>query len=508
MPSGQLHSEKMSLEITACQQAISSESRTAASDKTADIDEGMISRSSSEASAIAADAESAQIAFGQSWPHMSCGPAAMTNPSLIARRRHADNSLARRESEILLRTDRSVAHVARRGIKRRGSDSSIVLMALNSDDEPRDTDSLSPASATASIMQRRGYYASTSTVAGTKRKRAMLSLSDGPASAPATFGRNAGGLAAGQSTAMLHGVQLARTTVSASEASCPAPVSALPAATRSRSSINISSSSNGSSNGSGNGSGSGADNKGLWPLPSAAGDCTARPRGTDGARDRMEAPAVNVFSPPLQRARANSTCGRRRAPTKDALSGSAQTAAASVSPQAQTEPRTAARSQAQSSVSGQAQAQTPGQTPTQAQTQAQAQSQLRSQAKAQSTPAYPPINRFTLRELKIQNILQNPRLRHEVLFEPKLEFRPNSSGQLAESKQRTAQQYWATVEYALRTESGAATIAALVIELREILAEMAEDSPKSELSQYAADLRERLDDARVKQQLARGVFDV
>ncbi|KAJ2849448.1 cAMP-mediated signaling protein sok1, partial [Coemansia erecta] len=498
-----LHSDNMSLKITACQQTISSESRTAASDKTAAIDEEMISRSSSEVSAIAADSESAQqLEFGQSWPRMSCGPvgvaAAMTNPSPLARRSgHADNSLARRESEILLRTDRSVAHVARRGIKRRGSDSSIVLMALNDDDEPRDTSSLSSTSAAASIMRQRGYYASSaSSVAGTKRKRAMLTLSEGPASAPATFGRNTGGLAAGQSAATtLHGVQLSSaTTSSASDASCPVPVSAMPTATRSRSSISISISI----------SGIDSDNKGPWPLPSAAsgGDCTAKPRGTDVARDQMAASATNAPHSPLllQRVRANSTCGHRRAPAKDALSDGVQTAAAPSACQTQTESQTAACALEQASVSGQAQTQTL--------TQTQAQSQSRSQAKAQSAHAYPPINRFTLRELKIQNILQNPRLRHEVLFEPKLEFRPNSSGQLAESKQRTAQQYWATVEYGLRTESGPATIAALVIELREILAEMAEDSPKAELSQYAVDLRERLDDARVKQQLARGVFDV
>ncbi|KAJ2587343.1 cAMP-mediated signaling protein sok1, partial [Coemansia sp. RSA 1722] len=502
----QLHSDKMSLEITACQQAISSEPRTAACDKAAGIDEGMISRSSSEASAIVADAEGSQIVFGQLWPRMSCGPvgvaAAMTNQSPIARRRHADNSLARRESEILLRTDRSVAHVARRGIKRRGSDSSIVLMALNGDDEPRDTSSPASESVTASIVQRHGYYASTSSMAGTKRKRAMLSFSEGPASAPATFGRSAGGLAAGQSAATLHGAQLSRAAVSASDASCPAPVSAPPAATRSRSSINISSSSN----------------AGSCPLPSAVGDCTARPRGTDATRDQMGAPAINALSPPLQRARANSVCGRRRAPTRDALFGGVQTAAAPASSQAQARAQTAAASHgqvgpcvsAQTEIQAQTQSQTQaqGKVSSQPQSQPQPQSQSRSQVKSQSAHAYPPINRFTLRELKIQNILQNPRLRHEVLFEPKLEFRPNSSGQLAESKQRTAQQYWATIEHGLRTESGPATIAALVIELREILAEMAEDSPKSELSQHAVDLRERLDDARVKQQLARGVFDV
>ncbi|KAJ2657664.1 cAMP-mediated signaling protein sok1 [Coemansia sp. RSA 1200] len=127
--------------------------------------------------------------------------------------------------------------------------------------------------------------------------------------------------------------------------------------------------------------------------------------------------------------------------------------------------------------------------------------------------ALPPINRYTLRELKIQNILQNPRLRHEVLFEPKLEFRPNSSGQLADTKQRAALQYWAAVEQAVKMDSVTpslstiATITMLIVEIREILAEMAEDSSKAELAHHAVELRERLDEQRIRQQLENRAFD-
>ncbi|KAJ2901119.1 cAMP-mediated signaling protein sok1 [Coemansia aciculifera] len=121
----------------------------------------------------------------------------------------------------------------------------------------------------------------------------------------------------------------------------------------------------------------------------------------------------------------------------------------------------------------------------------------------------PPINRYTLRELKIQNILQNPRLRHEVLFEPKLEFRPNLVGHLAEAKQRAAVHYWTAVDHGLRKNNSAAvsTLTMLLVELREILAEMAEDSPRAELSCHATELRERLDEERLRQQIAHGVFD-
>ncbi|KAJ2844319.1 cAMP-mediated signaling protein sok1, partial [Coemansia brasiliensis] len=124
----------------------------------------------------------------------------------------------------------------------------------------------------------------------------------------------------------------------------------------------------------------------------------------------------------------------------------------------------------------------------------------------------PPINRYTLRELKISSILQNPRLRHEVVFEPKLEFRPNSSGQLAEAKQRAAMQYWAEVDQQVRavqtapTARSVATVTMLVVELREILAEMIEDGPTADAA-LAAEVRDRIDETCVRQQLQHGVFD-
>lgn len=123
--------------------------------------------------------------------------------------------------------------------------------------------------------------------------------------------------------------------------------------------------------------------------------------------------------------------------------------------------------------------------------------------------ALPPINRYTLRELRIQNILQNPRLRHEVLFEPKLEFRPNSSGNMAETKLRTTQQYWAIVDQTLKKNNLAAvsTLTMLLVELREILVEMAEDSSKPELTHFATELREKLDKDLIRQQTLHGVFD-
>ncbi|KAJ1722332.1 cAMP-mediated signaling protein sok1 [Coemansia erecta] len=452
----------VSLEITTCQQSIPSGMQTG------DSVGGDISRSSSNSSStssrnsvggsLISEADNAQLVFGQTWPHMSCGPTPMTNSSPEARG-HFVASLARRESEILLRAGRTVAHVVTRGTKRRGSDSSIVLMALGNNDQPRDT--------SAQRIHRTNTTASgLSSGSSSKRKRGMFTArADGSASAPATFGRTGEGLAPEQLADGLHAVQrtYGRTSGNYSEASRSAPISETAAAI--------------------NGSKSSA----------ASGDCS-RPRGNSTTRDRFEAPTESGIQVlPLQRGRANSVCGRRRQsaketaadvdlPTRKAASSRIRTAASSSAPAFVSAPAsTSLRSQ--------------GVTPPQPQ-------------QPQTLAALPPINRYTLRELKIQNILQNPRLRHEVLFEPKLEFRPNSSGQLAEAKQRAAHQYWATVDQALKTESGLSTVAMLVVELREILAEMAEDTPKSDLARHAIDLRERLDEVRIRQQLAHGVFDV
>ena len=41
----------------------------------------------------------------------------------------------------------------------------------------------------------------------------------------------------------------------------------------------------------------------------------------------------------------------------------------------------------------------------------------------------PPVTRATLRELDLHEIMRNPQLRHDVVFDPNLMFRPNYDGQ-------------------------------------------------------------------------------
>lgn len=47
----------------------------------------------------------------------------------------------------------------------------------------------------------------------------------------------------------------------------------------------------------------------------------------------------------------------------------------------------------------------------------------------EATPLVPPITKTTLKELDLHEILRNPQLRHDVVFDPNLMFRPNHDGE-------------------------------------------------------------------------------
>ncbi|GAA6023758.1 hypothetical protein JCM11491_006035 [Sporobolomyces phaffii] len=57
----------------------------------------------------------------------------------------------------------------------------------------------------------------------------------------------------------------------------------------------------------------------------------------------------------------------------------------------------------------------------------------------------PPITRNTLRELDLQEVMRNAQLRHDVVFDPNLMFRPNFDGERGDRKRLAAEQYWVAV---------------------------------------------------------------
>ncbi|KAK9240238.1 T-complex protein 11-domain-containing protein [Lipomyces kononenkoae] len=57
----------------------------------------------------------------------------------------------------------------------------------------------------------------------------------------------------------------------------------------------------------------------------------------------------------------------------------------------------------------------------------------------------PPVNLQGLRELDLQEIFKNPQLRHDIVFDPQLQFRPNLDGERGRRKKVLADKYWDSV---------------------------------------------------------------
>ncbi|CCE61516.1 hypothetical protein TPHA_0A04430 [Tetrapisispora phaffii CBS 4417] len=58
----------------------------------------------------------------------------------------------------------------------------------------------------------------------------------------------------------------------------------------------------------------------------------------------------------------------------------------------------------------------------------------------------PPINLQCLKEIDLQEIVKNPQLRHDIVFDPLLQFRPNLDGERGFKKTQLADKYWKDVE--------------------------------------------------------------
>lgn len=69
-------------------------------------------------------------------------------------------------------------------------------------------------------------------------------------------------------------------------------------------------------------------------------------------------------------------------------------------------------------------------------------------AESSSTPGAilePPVTKTTLSELDVNKILLNPKLRHDINFDPDLHFRPNLDGEKGRRKAQKADHFWKTL---------------------------------------------------------------
>ncbi|KAL3231335.1 Protein SOK1 [Nakaseomyces bracarensis] len=58
----------------------------------------------------------------------------------------------------------------------------------------------------------------------------------------------------------------------------------------------------------------------------------------------------------------------------------------------------------------------------------------------------PPINLQGLKEIDLHEIMKNPQLRHDIIFDPLLQFRPNLDGERGVKKRQLSSKYWNDVE--------------------------------------------------------------
>ncbi|KAI8806027.1 T-complex protein 11-domain-containing protein [Cladochytrium replicatum] len=112
----------------------------------------------------------------------------------------------------------------------------------------------------------------------------------------------------------------------------------------------------------------------------------------------------------------------------------------------------------------------------------------------------PPVTRFTLRELDLDEILTNPQLRHDLYFDPHLQFKPNTDGDRGVHKQLRLESYWNEVESEVLS-GRLFRIPLLLFEVRCIMLE---------LLPFSMDLKDEiernLDIRLIAQQLEHSVF--
>ncbi|KAJ3227697.1 hypothetical protein HK099_000802 [Clydaea vesicula] len=80
----------------------------------------------------------------------------------------------------------------------------------------------------------------------------------------------------------------------------------------------------------------------------------------------------------------------------------------------------------------------------------------------------PMITRFTLRELDVDEIIDNPQLRHDLYFDPNLQFKPNFQGEKETRKKIEQNMYWDRLEVEFKNND-LYRIPLILFEIKQIL---------------------------------------
>ncbi|TPX64570.1 hypothetical protein SpCBS45565_g05790 [Spizellomyces sp. 'palustris'] len=113
----------------------------------------------------------------------------------------------------------------------------------------------------------------------------------------------------------------------------------------------------------------------------------------------------------------------------------------------------------------------------------------------------PPITRFTLRELELTEILSNAQLRHDLFFDPELQFKPNLDGEKGEQKREAGDLFWTQVEEEV-ADGYLYRLPLLLFEIRCIILELLPYSPDRR-----DEVERNLDVRLIAQQMQHGVLN-
>eukprot|EP00158_Paraphelidium_tribonemae_P005192 Partr_v1_DN27222_c0_g1_i1_m39166 putative t-complex 11 len=119
----------------------------------------------------------------------------------------------------------------------------------------------------------------------------------------------------------------------------------------------------------------------------------------------------------------------------------------------------------------------------------------------------PTITRATLKELNLDTITSNAQLRHDMIFDPNLEFRANDEGEKGEMKKARAHVFWSHIENDVagrnsrNKQPSFKRLPVLINEIKEILLELVATED------FRRGLEERVDIVLIAQQLEYNVFD-
>jgi hypothetical protein len=114
----------------------------------------------------------------------------------------------------------------------------------------------------------------------------------------------------------------------------------------------------------------------------------------------------------------------------------------------------------------------------------------------------PPVTRYTLRELDVSEILANVQLRHDLIFDTDMQFRPNTDGERGSTREVKSKEYWNCINDEIREAKAGNRpwfrVPLLFLELREIVRELLPHSQELETT-----LNESMDVELLSQQLSK-----